>query len=223
MSDMSSAFGEAAFEQVNLNPLTPLNRYKFLTASVVPRPIALVSTIGPTGLVNVAPFSQFIILSATPPILGIVSGQYSDGIKDTHAHILRTQQFVINVVDEDLAQATQACAFPFRSDQSEAEVVGLDTLDCTTIDGRRLAASPMSFECRLERTERFGETATLIAGEVVAVHARAGLVSGHRVDHRKLKPLGRIAGRSYCRTREVVEMPDGLDDPYRQYGRELRS
>lgn len=214
MTDVSDNLREVSFELVDLKPLSHINRYKFLTASVVPRPIALVSTIGSGGIVNVAPFSQFIILSATPPILGIVSGQHGDGIKDTHSHILTKREFVINVVDEDLARATQACAFPFTSDASEAEIIGLETLDCTAIDGRRLRDSPISFECRLLRTERFGETATLIAGEVITVHARAGLVSGHRVDHAQLRPLGRIAGRSYCFTREVLTMSSKLDDAF---------
>lgn len=210
---------QGASDLIDLTPFSALDRYKFLTASVVPRPIALVSTTGPDGGVNVAPFSQFIILSATPPILGIVSGQHPDGVKDTHRHILTRREFVINVVDEDLAEVTQACAFPFGADVSEAEMLGLEMLACAHIDGARLKASPISFECRLVRTERFGETATLIAGEVVAVHARKGLVDGHRVDHDRLKPLGRIAGRSYCRTREVLTMPAALDDPYRRYQR----
>lgn len=208
-----------AYDLVDLEPFTPLDRYKFLTASVVPRPIALVSTIGPDGSVNVAPFSQFIILSATPPILGIVSGQHADGIKDTHRHILERREFVINVVDEDLAQATQDCAFPFSADISEAAVIGLDTVACSRIEGMRLAASPIAFECRLLRVERFGKTASLIAGEVVAVSAREGLVKGHRVDHGLLRPLGRIAGRSYCRTRDVLTMPAETDDRFRQFQR----
>jgi flavin reductase (DIM6/NTAB) family NADH-FMN oxidoreductase RutF len=204
---------------VDLSVMTHENRYKFLTASVVPRPIALVTSLSPDGLVNAAPFSQFIILSATPPILGIVSGRHPDGIKDTHSNILTNAEFVINVVDAPLAVATQACAFPFRADSSEADAVGLGTVPSRTVRTPRLAASPIAFECKLSRTERFGNTATLIAGEVVDVHARPGLVSEHRVDHALLQPLGRIAGRSYCSTAEVLHMDAALDQPFEGFRR----
>lgn len=199
---------------VDLSTMTHENRYKFLTATVVPRPIALVTTLSQSGLVNAAPFSQFIILSATPAILGIVSGQYADGMKDTHANILANDDFVINLVDAGLAEATQICAFPFRADCSETDQLGLETIPSRQIRTPRLAASPVSFECRLSRTERFGRTATLIAGEVVDVHARPGLVDGHRVDHSLLRPLGRVAGRSYCSTSEVIHMDAALDRPF---------
>ncbi|WP_370211994.1 flavin reductase family protein [Roseovarius sp.] len=212
-------FRPATFERIELGDMTALSRYKFLTATVVPRPIALVSTLNPNGSVNLAPFSQFVILSASPPILGIVSGRHPDGRKDTHSNILRTGEFVINTVDEALAVPTQQSAYPFRPEISETELLGLGTRATTSVAGRAVAASPLAFECRLVRTESFGETATLIAGEVVAVTARQGLVSGHRVAHDKLRPLGRIAGRDYCRTGEVVSMPPDLDAAFAALGR----
>lgn len=207
------------FERIDLDGMTALGRYKFLTATVVPRPIALVSTLNLDGSVNVAPFSQFVILSASPPMLGIVSGRHPDGMKDTHVNILRTREFVINLVSEELAVPTQQSAFPFRADISEADMLMLETRPASTVRGRAIALSPVAFECCLSRAERFGETATLIAGEVVAVTARNGLVSGHRVAHEDLRPLGRIAGRAYCHTSSIFSLPVELDAEFSRHGR----
>lgn len=206
-------------DTVDLAAMGALERYKFLTATVVPRPIALVTSMNEAGLLNAAPFSQFIILSASPAILGIVSGRHPDGPKDTHENILSRGEFVINTVSEDMARLTQDCAFPFRSGIGEPDHLDLETVASRVVGVRSLAVSPVAFECRLLRTEAFGDTATLIAGEVLAVTCRPGLVQGHRVDHAALKPLGRIAGRAYCRTGDVIEMDASSDLPFFGFGR----
>ena len=204
------------YETVPFEAFSPQDRYKFICATVVPRPIALVTSTSERGAVNAAPFSQFIILSSTPIILGIVAGRYADdSFKDTQNNILRNGEYVINTVSEEMAEITQLCAFPFVEAESEPQVLGLETASSRVVATPRLALAPVAFECRLSRTERFGSTATLIAGEVVAIQARPGLVSGHRVDHSGLNPLGRIAGRSYCRTNEVLTMPSEIDAPYK--------
>ena len=79
---LTQNYSSEDFESVDFEAFAPFDRYKFMTASVVPRPIALVTTLGVNGQVNAAPFSQFIILSSTPPIVGIVVGQYPDGVKE---------------------------------------------------------------------------------------------------------------------------------------------
>lgn len=211
--------GEAddAYDEIDFAAFTPEDRYKFVIGAVVPRPIALVTTLSPNDRANAAPFSQFIILSSTPIILGFVVGRYPDADhRDTHLNILDRGECVINTVDEDMAEVAQLCAVPFARGESEPERLGLATVPSRLVGPPRLAVAPMAFECRLSRTERFGSTATLIAGEVVAVHARKGLVDGHRVDHASLRPLGRIAGRRYCRTTSVIEMPTEIDRPYAQ-------
>ena len=204
------------FETIDFEAFAPFDRYKFMTASVVPRPIALVTTLGLNGQVNAAPFSQFIILSSTPPILGIVVGQYPDGVKDTYQNILRNREYVISSVSEPMAEITQLCAVPFEEHESEVDALGLATLPSASISTPRLACTQLAFECRLHGVQRFGNTATLISGEVVAIQARKGVVDAHHVDHQALKPLGRISGRRYCRTQDVMEMSTALDNPYRE-------
>jgi flavin reductase (DIM6/NTAB) family NADH-FMN oxidoreductase RutF len=199
------------FESLDLADFDNASRYKFLTAAVVPRPIALVTSLADDGRVNVAPFSQFVILSSAPAILGFVSSHHPDGIKDTQIHAVARGEFVIHVVDDTMAELTQRCAFPFPTAVSEAEHLGLDTCPCEIVAVPRLTVAPLAFECRLLRTEAFGQFSTLIAGEVVRVHARKGLRQGHRIDHHALRPLGRISGRRYCRTADTLEMGPEVD------------
>ena len=194
-----------SFDTIDPNGFTPENRYKFLTGTVVPRPIALVTSLGSDGVVNAAPYSQFIIISATPAMPGIVAGQHPSGDKDTKRNIAESGEYVINVTSEDMADQVQLCAHPFPPEISEVKEAGFNTVPSVRIRTPRIAEAPVQFECRLHQMLRFGETATLIVGEVVLVHARSGIVSGHRVDHAMLRPLGRIAGRRYCRTQDVVE------------------
>ena len=204
------------FEAIEFAAFAPLDRYKFMTATVVPRPIALVTSLGSGQQVNAAPFSQFIILSSTPPILGIVVGQYPEGPKDTYQNILRNREYVINAVGESMAEITQLCAVPLAEHESEVESLGLEVLPSSAVDAPRLACAPLAFECVLHGVQRFGNTASLLSGEVIAIQARKGLVNGHHVDHQGLQPLGRISGRRYCRTQDVMEMSEALDDPFRQ-------
>ena len=206
------------FESVDLHEFNEDNRYKFLMGTVVPRPIALVTSLGENGVLNAAPFSQFVVISVSPPLLGIVAHDATNvalfaaspgTYKDTVRNILATKEFVINGVTESMALQVQECAHPFPPDVSEVEKVGFQTVPSELVAPPRINESLVQFECRLHRTVSFGDETsktTLVVGEVVKVHCAHGLVAGHRVDHQKLKPLGRIAGRSYCRTHDVVEV-----------------
>ena len=116
MKTMSStsftAMPTDAFDAVDLNDFIEASRYKFLTGSVVPRPIALVTSVGKSGVLNAAPYSQFVIVSVTPPLLGIVAHEGEHSQKDTVRNILETGDFVINTVSERMANQVQQCAEP---------------------------------------------------------------------------------------------------------------
>lgn len=181
-------------------------RYKFLTASVVPRPIALVTSVGPSGVVNAAPYSQFVIIAIDPPLLGIVVGQGPRGDKDTLVNIRERGDYVINTVPEPLANQVQQCAIAYPPEVSEVEMAGLSLVPSVLVAAPRIRESRLQFECRLHRMVEFGtRISTLIVGEVVLVHAAPGILDGHRVNHAALEPLGRIGGRRYCRTGELIE------------------
>lgn len=195
-----------AYDRLDPGALDYDQRYKFLTAAVVPRPIALVTSVGSTGVVNAAPYSQFVIIAVEPPLLGIVAGQGPRGDKDTLVNIRARGEYVINTVSEPLAEKVQQCAIPYPPDVSEVDMVGFDLEPSVIVSAPRIRQSRLQFECRLHRIVEFGvRTSTLIVGEVVMAHAAPGVLSGHRIEHTALEPLGRIGGRRYCRTNEVID------------------
>jgi flavin reductase (DIM6/NTAB) family NADH-FMN oxidoreductase RutF len=122
--------------------------YSILASLVTPRPIAWVTTLGPDGVVNAAPFSFFNVLGAEPPIVGICPGDRDDGTpKDTARNIRGAHEFVVNLVDEDLAEAMNVTAATFPFGTSEIAAAGLTTAASTSIKAPRIAESPASLEC----------------------------------------------------------------------------
>jgi flavin reductase (DIM6/NTAB) family NADH-FMN oxidoreductase RutF len=198
----------AEYDRLDPAALDVEQRYKFLTGSVVPRPIALVTSVGENGVVNAAPFSQFIIICSDPAMLGFVASKGPRGEKDTLANIRASREYVINTVSEPLAEQVQHCSIPYPPEVSEVEMAGFGLLPSVRVAAPRIRQSRLQFECRLHRMEHFGigGRSTLIVGEVLLVHAAPGVLNGHRVDHARLEPLGRIGGRRYCRTSQIIDV-----------------
>lgn len=194
-----------AYETIELAGLEQANRYKLVLGSVVPRPIAFVSTLSETGKINLAPFSQFIILSTDPVLLGFSVGPGPHGVKDTLRHASRNGEFVINTVSEDLAHQAQACGFDHPADVSEQELANLTPIASLRIRTPRIAESRIQFECRLHGVNRYGRS-DLVVGEVLLMHARRGLVNDYKIDPVSYAALGRLGGRNYCRIREVISV-----------------
>jgi len=183
-------------------------RYKFLMASVVPRPIALVTSLGEDGVLNAAPFSSYVVLSIDPPMLGISVAFRDDGAcKDTRRNIERSGEFVINSVTADMVAQVQQCGQPYPSDVSEAQAAGLTPIASHVVSVPRIAQSPLQFECRLRHCVEFGQRrSALLVGEVVLAHAAAGLAQAHRVDPAVLNAVGRLAGTTYCRVSDTISV-----------------
>jgi flavin reductase (DIM6/NTAB) family NADH-FMN oxidoreductase RutF len=168
-----------------------------------------VTSLSREGVLNAAPFSQYVVISVTPSLLGFVAHESEDGLKDTVRNVLESKEYVINTVSERMAAQVQACSQSFPRSVSEVEEVGFHILPSTLVRPARIAESPVHFECRLHRTEEFGHEGSrthLIVGEIVTVHCAEGVVSGHRVSHQAVNALGRIAGRSYCRTGDKFDV-----------------
>lgn len=202
---MQSATAAADYETIPLDALSPRDRYKLLIGSVIPRPIAFVTTLHETGLVNAAPFSQFIIIAANPGLLGFSVGVERGRIKDTLINVRRTGEFVINTVPEELAGQVQLCADHEASGDSELDLAGLTAVPSERVAPPRIAESLIQFECRLERIVEFGTAPNaLIVGQVVLMHARNGLIKDYKIDPAAVRMLGRIGGRNYCRVREFI-------------------
>ncbi|OZI60021.1 flavin reductase family protein [Bordetella genomosp. 11] len=185
--------------------LTPEQIYKLMTGIVVPRPIAWISSLGPGGKVNLAPFSCFTFVSNMPPMVGISIGRKAGQRKDTANNILAHRHFVVNIGDETLLDAIHASAEEHPPEISEVELLGLDTLPGETIATPRLAAAPISLECRFHSVTPFGDTgAEFFVGEVLVFHIRDGLARDGKIETELLRPVCRLGGPNYASLGPIV-------------------
>ncbi|MFC4276189.1 flavin reductase family protein [Achromobacter aloeverae] len=185
--------------------LTPEQAYKLMRGIVVPRPIAWISSLGPGGKVNLAPFSCFTFVSNAPPMVGVNIGRKAGQHKDTARNILAHGHFVVNIGDETLLDAMHASAEEHPPEVSEAELLGLDVIACQAIDTPRLAAAPVSMECRLHSVTPYGDTgAEFFVGEVLVFHIRDGLARDGKIDTEQLRPVCRIGGPNYASLGPIV-------------------
>lgn len=183
--------------------------YAVLASIVTPRPIAWVTTLGPDGVVNAAPFSFFNVLGAEPPIVGFCPGDKDDGTpKDTARNIRLNHEFVVNLVDESVAEAMNATAASLPYGVSELTAAGLSTLPSTSVKPPRIAQCPASLECKEWGTLQIGDN-RLVIGLVQRVHLRDEFIDPVtlRVQPEKLKTVGRMAAPHwYCRSNDRFEM-----------------
>jgi flavin reductase (DIM6/NTAB) family NADH-FMN oxidoreductase RutF len=183
--------------------------YQLLASLVTPRPIAFVTTLSPDGKVNAAPFSFFNLLGANPPILGLCPGDRDDGTpKDTARNIRLTHEFVVNLVDESIAEAMNKCAASLPYGENELEHAGLHSMKSSTVRPPRIAESPASLECAEWGTLQIGDN-RLVIGLIKRVHVRDGIFDAEkkRIYTDRLFTIGRMASPHwYCRTRDRFEM-----------------
>jgi flavin reductase (DIM6/NTAB) family NADH-FMN oxidoreductase RutF len=184
-------------------------RYKLLSALVVPRPISFVTTVNEQGVVNAAPYSFFNVFSEDPPLVVIGIGRRSDGsLKDTALNIEANGEFVVNLVDEGIAHAMNVAATDFPPDQSEIDHADLDLVPSSLVAPPRIREAPAALECRNHTTLLVATDRRLVVGEVLAVHTQDGLVDPAtlRLDLDAYRPVGRLFANLYCRTRDTFEL-----------------
>ncbi|MGH6914667.1 MAG: flavin reductase family protein, partial [Geminicoccales bacterium] len=194
----------------DLRTLAPGERYKLLGGLVVPRPIALVTTRTRDGRDNAAPFSFFNVLAEEPPLVVLGLGVNAEGgAKDTTNNIRDTGEFVINLVDEPMAEAMNFCAIDFPPEISEIEVAGFRLLPSESIAPARIAEAPVNMECRRLMTLQPGPERYIVLGEVLVIHVREGIVDPDslRIDRDAYAPVGRLFGGGYVRTRDRFDIP----------------
>lgn len=184
--------------------LAPDRVYKILCGLVVPRPIALVSTMDAEGTVNAAPFSFFNVFSEAPPlvVLGLQHRKIADGFaaKDTTRLIASSGEFVVNMVDEAIAEAMNVCAVDFPPGVSEIAAAGLTTIASAQIAPPRIAEAKAAFECRRKTSLAFGPEREILVGEIVHIHVREDVMSAaFDVDIAAYRPVGRLFGNLYAR------------------------
>ncbi len=186
----------------------PQDGYKLLIGSVVPRPIAFVSTVAEDGTLNLAPFSFFIGLCSDPPTVGVSVGQRKGNRKDTWSNAEYTGDFVVNVVTEEIAERMNLTAAEHGPEVDEFRESGLTPAPSLKVRSPRVAESPINMECRLKQVVDLGRNAQygFLIGEVVQWRVRDDLLRNGRIDAALLRPIGRLGGDLYTRSREIFEM-----------------
>lgn len=191
--------------------LSPVETYKLLAATVVPRPIAWVVTQSSDGLLNAAPYSFFNVLSGDPPVIAIGIGARSAAtLKDTGENIRATREFVVSMVKYDHAAAMNVTAIEFPHGVDELREAGLTTLPSLRVAPPRIEGSPVSMECSFMQSIDLGPDRAIVLGRVLAMHiADDAVINASRcyIDTPKLDLIGRMGGAAgYASTRDPFEV-----------------
>ena len=195
--------------EFDFGKLSSKDRYKLLSSTVIPRPIALVSTIDEHGVLNAAPYSFFNMFAEDPAtcVLGIQKrpdGKY----KDTSRLIRDSGEYVINMVDMDLAESMNITSINFDPEYDEFALAGLTPRASRLIAPPRIKEAPISFECRRTVTLQLSAERDLVVGEVLTMHARDGLIDPETLylDIEKYDVVGRLYADLYAPLREVFSL-----------------
>lgn len=196
--------------EFDFRQLAPRDRYKLLVSTVVPRPIALVTSLGSQGQLNAAPFSFFNVMGSNPPLVVLgIGDRDADTPKDSAQNIRGSGEFVVNIVNEAMAQQMNICAVDFPHGIEEISAAGFTTAASTQIATPRIKESPANLECREYSTIEIGHT-RLIIGEVLQFHIRDDLIDPEKlyVHTEQLHTIGRMHGAGwYTRTTDLFQMP----------------
>jgi flavin reductase (DIM6/NTAB) family NADH-FMN oxidoreductase RutF len=187
------------------------NIYKLMIGAIVPRPIALVSSIDANGVRNLAPFSYFTACSSNPPVVVFcpVLRPTPPIAKDTLRNILETKEFVVNIVSEEFADKMNATSATVPPEVDEFELSGLTPLASEVVKPARVAESHVHMECRLMQVIHVSDkpgSGTLVLGEVLRFHVAEDLIHNFHIDPDKLRAVGRMAGSTYVRTTDRFDL-----------------
>ncbi|MCM3598818.1 flavin reductase family protein [Metabacillus idriensis] len=192
---------------------TERENYKLLTGSIIPRPIAFITSLAEDGTLNGAPFSYFNIVSANPPMIS-VSVQRSGGIqKDTARNIRSLKEFAVHIVDDGNVEKINITAASLKPDQSEVELAQLTPVESSRIAVPGIKEAKVRMECVLEQVIELGGDdlpgCDLIIGKIVQFHVEDSIYEKGRIDPEGLRAVSRLAGNDYARVGEVfsIERP----------------
>lgn len=203
--------------EFDFRALTAQERYKLMIGAIVPRPIALVTTVDAAGRVNAAPFSFFNCLSADPPILALGVENHPDlRFKDTAANIRDTEVFTVNIVSRAIAEAMHVTAVKFPPEVDELAEAGLTARPGVAVASPWIAEAPAAFECRRHVTLSLGRSREIILGEILHAHFAPGAVDDRlHVDLAALDAIARLGGDTCCTIRDRFDMSTPKFDEWR--------
>ncbi|MGB6407428.1 MAG: flavin reductase family protein [Planococcus donghaensis] len=199
---------------ISINPKQNSERdnYKLLVGSIVPRPIAFITTQSNSGVVNGAPFSYFNIVSSNPPMVSVSIQRPAGKLKDTARNIYDTGEFVVHIVDDENVTKINETAASLPPSESEVEKVNLTLIPSTEISVPGVKESKVRMECRLVQAIPLGGDgpgSDLFIGEVIQFHVDEEIYESGRIDPRGLGAVSRLAGANYARIGEIfsIERP----------------
>jgi flavin reductase (DIM6/NTAB) family NADH-FMN oxidoreductase RutF len=183
--------------------------YRLLTAIVVPRPIAFISSMSSEGELNLAPFSFYNVACPWPPILSTSIGRRNrdHNRKDTWRNIQETGEYVVNLVTDGIAEQMNTTSGEYAADVDEFQLAGLTPISSLRVKAPGVAEARVRAECVLDRMIEFdGGSHVLVLGQIVSIAVADEVWANGRVDLRALKPVGRLSGNLYCRTHDMFTM-----------------
>jgi|SRR5277367_5216901 len=199
--------------------ISPRELHKVLIGSILPRPIAWVSTIGSSGKLNLAPFSFFTVASVNPPVI-CFSPQYINTVqvgdhtevvpKDTLRNVRETKEFVVNIVSRNLVEKMNQTSGDYPPDQSEFEAAGLTPVPSQMVLPPRVGESLVNLECKLHQIIEFGKqplSGNLIFGDIVCIHLDEKVYKQGHIDVDILQPVGRMGGFWFSTVTDRFEIP----------------
>lgn len=198
----------------NPNELSKQDTYKLLIGSIIPRPIAFITTLSKQNIMNAAPFSYFNIVSSKPALLSVAIGHINGRSKDTAQNILDREEFVVHIVDDSIVKQVNETAATLRPEENELERTNLTTTTSTIVNIPSIKEAKVRFECRLEKHIPFGETGEdgsyktdLIIGRIVHIAIDESVYFDGKIDPRKLSAVSRLAGASYATIGDIFDIP----------------
>ncbi|WP_342042131.1 flavin reductase family protein [Bacillus sp. OTU2372] len=189
---------------------TERENYKFLIGSIIPRPIAFVTSLSKEGVLNGAPFSYFNIVSANPPLISLAIQRSGGRQKDTARNIIDLKEFVVHIVDEHNVELINKTAASLPPDQSEIELAQLTPVKSVKVSTPGVMEAKIRMECRLEHSLEIGGEDSpgcdLIIGRIVQYHIESDLYESGRIGPKGLAAVSRLAGNNYAKIGEIFEI-----------------
>jgi len=200
---------------LSIDPMqnTERENYKLLIGSIIPRPIAFVTSMSKEGILNGAPFSYFSIVSANPPMISLSIQRKEGNQKDTARNIVATKEFVVHIVDDTNVEKVNKTAAILPPEQSEIELANLTPITSKKLSIPGVKEAKVRMECILENSLQLGGNETpscdLIIGRIVQFHIDEDIYEQGRIDPIGLSAISRLAGNDYAKIGEIftIERP----------------
>ena len=200
--------------KIKTENLRPEELHKLMSGVVIPRPIALISTTSLSGVHNAAPFSYFNMVSNDPPMIMVsIEKRINGEKKDTLLNIEDTSEFIVNLVNEKIAQKMHNSSTEFVREVSEFSEVGLTPVSATTLSCVGVKEAPVQLECTLEKILPLEAGRHLVLGRVVAINLDDSLlINSYKINIKAFNPIARLAGNNYGTIGEIFSLVRDYDE-----------